>query len=116
MAINPQRGDIALRLLDRDYCLRPSFAAIAAIEQRTGRGIMQLADRFLSVVFGLQETVIVVEECIKASGEACPSDLGDIIRRHGLAKLANPMLMLVRAAISGDAEVDTAAAGEPLAP
>ena len=42
---NPHRGEVSLALVGRALTLRPSFAALVAIERDTGLGLMQLAYR-----------------------------------------------------------------------
>lgn len=100
---NEQRGEVCIVLQGREYTLRPSFAAIVAVERRTGCGIMLLARRFVDVTFGLTDAAVVVEECAKAAGETLPSDVGECIRRQGIEALAGPLMRLMLASIRGDA-------------
>lgn len=109
---NEQRGEVSITLQGKAYTLRPSFAAIAAIERRTGCGIMLLAQKFLSVSFGLSDAVTVMEECAKAADTPLPADAGEIIRQEGLEGLALPLMQLVTAAIRGDAPAKDGEAGE----
>lgn len=109
---NAQRGEVSIALKGKEYTLRPSFAAIAAIERRTDSGIMLLAQKFLSVSFGLSDAVIVMEECAKAAGTPLPDDAGEIIRQQGLEGMALPLMQLVTAAIRGDTPAKDGEAGE----
>jgi hypothetical protein len=45
MTANPHRGEVAVTLAGTTYVLRPTFAAIAAIETATGAGVYALAER-----------------------------------------------------------------------
>jgi hypothetical protein len=42
---NPHRGEVSLTLGGRQLSLRPSFAALVAVERDTSLGLMQLAYR-----------------------------------------------------------------------
>ena len=114
---NAQRGGIAIELDGASYDLLPDFKAIAAIEQRTGKGIMEIADVYMNVGYGLHVTAIVIEECMRSADQTIPKTLGEMLRRNGIAKLSKPLMQLMHAAINGDAPPREAEAtpGEPVA-
>lgn len=69
---NPVRGEIALALGEsgKEYVLRPTFAAIQAIEEKTGKGLLRLSRDGATGDLTLTETAIIANECIRAQGKA----------------------------------------------
>lgn len=66
---NETRGEVALDLSGKEYVLRPTYAAIAAIEQKTGKGLLALAREAGAGDLALHDTAIIATECIKAHGK-----------------------------------------------
>ena len=60
-------GEITVTL-DAEYTLRPSYAAIAAIEDATGESIIQLANAAATGRLKLKESAIITTELLKAWG------------------------------------------------
>lgn len=60
-------GEITITL-DADYVLRPSYAAISAIEEATGESIIALANRAANGVLKLKDSAIIATEMLKAWG------------------------------------------------
>lgn len=67
---NKTRGEIALTLEGVEYTLRPSYEAIQAFEDQTGKGIIELGRAALEGKLSVREAAIVATECIKAWGRA----------------------------------------------
>lgn len=64
-----ERGEITLELEPGAvYVLRPTFAAIMAIEKATGKALGALHDCAFDASMTLSEAAIIVTECIKAWG------------------------------------------------
>ena len=74
MAANPHRGDVTISLKHKgktaDYVLRPTWQAMAEIEQATGQGFITLLRKAATGGMGLSETAAVVTAGLRASGEA----------------------------------------------
>lgn len=67
---NETRGEIALRLGEKDYVLRPDYQALSEIERITGKGILMLASLARGGSLTLAETGVIAAECIRAHGRA----------------------------------------------
>jgi hypothetical protein len=64
---NPHRGEVSLTLGGRTLSLRPSFAALVAIERDTGLGLMQLAYRL--GCGSVEHLPTIIREGARAVGE-----------------------------------------------
>jgi hypothetical protein len=67
---NGKRGEISLKLQGEDYTLRPSYEAIQAIEDQTGKGLIDLSRDALNGRLTSREAQTIVCECVKAWGRA----------------------------------------------
>jgi hypothetical protein len=71
MAANDTRGEISLELDGTEYVLRPSFEAIKAFEDGTGKkGVFLLGRMAEEDQLTLGDASVIVAECIKAHGRA----------------------------------------------
>jgi hypothetical protein len=70
MTANRLRGEIEITLDGADYVLRPSYEAITAIEDQTGKALLELAVAADDGKMGLREMAVVVTECVRAYGRA----------------------------------------------
>jgi hypothetical protein len=60
-------GEITITL-DAEYVLRPSYAAISAIEEAIGESIIVLANRAANGALKLKDSAIIATEMLKAWG------------------------------------------------
>jgi hypothetical protein len=67
-----ERGEVVLRLEGEEYHLRPSYAAIMAIEAKTGRSAYDLAELARQQRLGLGDMGIVAAEMMRAYGRSHP--------------------------------------------
>lgn len=64
---NPHCGEVSLTLGGRSLTLRPSFAALVAIERDTGLGLLQLAYRL--GCGAIEQLPTIIREGARAAGE-----------------------------------------------
>ncbi len=114
------RGQIKVSLGDADYLLRPSYAAIAAIEKTLGRSLMELAQQALSGVLSIADLAIICAEMMRAHGRADPTAGPSYkgVQSERLAELifeASPPAITARVAVvlMGAVTGGYTAAGEP---
>lgn len=69
-AANPERGEFNLVLDGAVYGLRPSWEAIQAFEDETGKGLIELARSCMGGMARTREVAIVATHCIRAMGRA----------------------------------------------
>lgn len=62
------RGEVTIDL-DARYVMRPSYEAIEAIENQTGRGVVALVNLAAQGEMKLSEAAVIVTECMKAWGK-----------------------------------------------
>lgn len=84
---NAVRGEFSLPLGGKVYVLRPSYEAIVAIEEQTGKGLLQLFNDAAGAALTLRETGIVVSEFIRAQGRAVDDALMAAVDATRIAKL-----------------------------
>lgn len=88
---NPARGDILVSLLEYEYILRPSFQAIALLEEHFSRGIIDIArDYHNSKITHASDFVAIIQAGLKGAHMEAPADLPDRIISTGLTKLIEP--------------------------
>ena len=85
---NPHRGDVPITLkhhgTDREFVMRPTFGAIAEIEQATGRGLIALARSAMAGDVALSTMAVVVTAGLKAAGEpAKAATVGEMVFEAG---------------------------------
>jgi hypothetical protein len=98
---NAQRGEIAIDLSGVSLVLRPSFTALAQMEQQSGVGLVALAQRFASGQFNLTDCVAVIEAGVRGAGQTPPADLGDRLIQAGLLAVAAKVTAFIEAALMG---------------
>jgi hypothetical protein len=103
---NVHRGEVKVRLAGKDYVMAPTWEAITEIEQLTGRGVVELANRVMQHRYGAQEVAAIVFAGIKSGGNefvAKPTfeGTGRMIMADGVANFAAPVTMFLANALSG---------------
>lgn len=88
MTANETRGEAALTLDGQRFVLRPSFTALAAIEAKTGRSLVELALMAGEGRMPIATMAAVATECIRAWGKAQPGDEGKVAAAVSEARIA----------------------------
>jgi hypothetical protein len=71
---NKTRGESGIVLDGVSYVLRPSFEALEAIEDETGKGLGRLLAEATRGDLTVKATATVITECIRAQGRATGDD------------------------------------------
>ncbi|NDE91388.1 MAG: hypothetical protein EB059_09705 [Alphaproteobacteria bacterium] len=88
---NPARGDIKIALLDTEVVLRPSFQAIALLEEHFKRGIIDIArDYHNSKITHAGDFVAMISAGMTGAAQEIPADLPDRVITQGLTQLIEP--------------------------
>jgi hypothetical protein len=104
--VNRERSEVTIVLGGKEYCLRPTFQALAEIEARAGVGLIKLMRRFVDHEFGLKDVLAVLGPAIEAGGVKPPVDLGDRIVETGIANFFGPVSEFLALALGGAATGD----------
>jgi len=98
---NSLKGEVEIRLGGERFVMRPSFAAIMAIEAELG-GVVPLARRAAKGDFGLKDLTVIVQEGLVARGTRLDrNEVGAMILTEGLANVAGPVRDFLTAVLSG---------------
>lgn len=81
---NPSRGEAAIRIGDRDHVLRPTFAALVAVEGELGP-LLALVDRAAEGQIALGEIATLFWHCLDTRDAVSRDDVGDAVVALGLA-------------------------------
>ncbi|MGD9879028.1 MAG: GTA-gp10 family protein [Hyphomicrobiaceae bacterium] len=113
MAGNPLRGEVTLRLGEREVVLKPTFDNMVKIEDRLGVGVGTLWGRLAERGIGAREFAVILE----IAGGLKRSEVAAIIEEYGMLDPIAPAIFdFLNNAISGgakaSAEKNAAAAGE----
>ena len=88
MISNPTRGDATIILDGVDVLMRPSYAAISAIEQQSGKGLIALAQEAGEGSMTMATAAIVVTQLIRAGASE-----GDISYKHAQVATVGNLIM-----------------------
>lgn len=67
-SVNSERGEFTLVLDGETFGLRPSYEALQAIEEETGKGIVDLARACIGGTATMREVSMIAGECVRAWG------------------------------------------------
>jgi len=98
---NAHCGEILVNLLGNAFVLRPSFAALAAMEAATGVGLITLARQFASGGCTLAHMVALLKAGIEGAGGTAPDNLGELVAQSGVAQVAGTLSQFLAQALSG---------------
>jgi len=101
------RGEFAVVLGGETFVLRPTFKALAEMEQRAGCGLLALANRFHQQVFTLRDMLAVLGPGIAAGGRTPPDNLGELVVAANVIDVAAACARFLVLALTG---------GRPAAP
>ncbi len=80
---NAARGEVLLTVAAKEYVLRPTFQALAAIEGRTGDSVLDIIRRGARGSAKVADVYAVLAEGSRAGGKSIPPDvLGTFILAH----------------------------------
>ena len=82
--MNPYRDEVSIKLAGQCIVVRPTFAALAEMEGRTGIPLLDLVVRMESRKINLLMIKAVIEAGIRGAGGVVPDNLGELILREGL--------------------------------
>lgn len=109
---NNHMGEITLKLDGVDYVLRPTFEAMAQIENQTGQGVLLLTNKLIAGSARLTDIAIIIAEGIKASDNKIPNDFYDKIMKTGYVALIDQVSVFLSKAVTGDRPYDGKKSGE----
>jgi len=110
MGANSHRGEHELELGGRTYLLRPSFTALSAIEEKTGRTMLELLRMGNAGALPLVIAGTIAAELIRAGADendeltkrVSPAKISELIYEQGVGQaVARLTLCLVDAATGG---------------
>lgn len=93
-----------LVLKGQAYALRPTFAALLRLEERSQTGLITLARRFAEGTFTLKEALAVFQAGLEGAGTAMPDQAGELLVQAGLAEVAGPLAQFLHEALSGETD------------
>lgn len=100
---NRHRGEVAVTLAGRSYTMRPTFTALAEIEDRTGCGLLGLLHRLRD--HSVKDTCSVIYCGIKATDpKADEEEICGLVVETGVNNLIEAMMDFVEMALYGMGE------------
>jgi hypothetical protein len=115
MQANELRGEVDIELDGQKFVLRPSYAAILEVEQKTGKSLIKLATMAGDGDLSLTDTAIVVTAFIQAWGKAVDnsqaeganaSRIGELIQEYGLMQVQLRLTFALSLAATGGCKAD----------
>ena len=99
-AANPQRGEAAIEVAGRTLRLRPTFAALVAVEEELGP-LFALVDRASSGQLRLSELAALFWHCLQDRQGLSREQLGEALAVAGLASAARPLRTILVQILQG---------------
>lgn len=100
---NPHRGEAALALGASTYRLRPSFAALVAVEEELG-SLIALVERAGSGALGIKDIVVLLHACAVAGGhDISRDDFAAALLKEGVTACIGPLRDILAAVMGPDA-------------
>lgn len=100
--MNIQRGEITLHVGDAALTLRPTFAALAEIEGKTGQSLITLAKKLTNGEATLHELQAIIVAGLRGANEPAPADLPQRMAETGVLPLVEPLLTFLIGALTGE--------------
>lgn len=102
--MNRLRGEITLVLPAATLTLRPTFAALAEIEGKTGHALITLARRLTQGEATLVELQAIIVAGLRGAGAPVPADLPAQMTACGVLPLTEPLLEFLIGALNGTSD------------
>lgn len=100
---NPLRGEVDIVVAGKTYTLRPSFTALAAIEEKLNMGIYEIGAR---ATFSIKHIMRIFTECAYAGGTPLEEDFADKLLEEGVANYIPQLKKLIEYSLSGAVKGD----------
>lgn len=114
MIANPHRGEVEITLAGKAHVLRPTFAAIAEIEARTGSGVIELVRRLGAHQARIADLAVVVAAGLRGAGVPADYDrVAEQVFRSRMTEILAPVLDFLIHAVSGGRPPGEAQAAAP---
>lgn len=109
--MNEYRGEHKVTVGGREYVLRPTFQALAAMEAAAGMKLIPLAMAFNGRNVGVREIVGVLTEAARAVDAELDADaFADAIVADGVLNFVEPALAFLSSALTGGQQGNAGAA------
>lgn len=110
---NKYKGEVKLKLGGREYTLRPTFGALAEIEDRSGKYITEIFNELQGGKVSIKALAVIVSVgAAAATPDDAPTvnEAGELIRKEGIlgvlkqreASGSSPIAQFLMYAIAGD--------------
>lgn len=108
---NPIRGEVSLKLGAREVTLRPTFAALVAIERETGLGLVALVGKIREG--SIEHLPAVIREGARAADEqVTPDEIEGAVAAQGALSIIGAANRFLTVALTGGASEKNAHAAE----
>ena len=99
MTANALRGEASLVIARREHVLRPTFAALVAVEEELG-SLFALVERAGEGRLRLSELAALFWHCL-ADRDVTREQVGEAVAAQGLAACAKPLRTLLQQILQG---------------
>ena len=99
--MNKQRGDAVLKLGGEAYTLRPTFAALSQLEDRTSSGLVEIVMRLSNGRWRITDLHEVIRAGIIGADQQPPKNLGDLIIAENVPDVARAVAEFLTNALTG---------------
>jgi len=102
---NPMKGQIKLKLGDKEYNARLTIDAIMQIEDAVGCGIIKLATKMADADIRMSDVVAVLLHALRGGGKDLQeSDVKKIVQKTGIVEATTAVANLIAQSLTNDQE------------
>ena len=102
---NPMKGQIKLKLGDKEYNARLTIDAIMQIEDAVGCGIIKLATKMADADIKMTDVVTVLLHALRGGGKDLQeSDVKKIVQKTGIVEATTAVANLIAQSLTNDQE------------
>ena len=109
------RGEATIRWRGEPVRLRPSFVALDALEEATGKTVFELVDRMANMRMRARDVAIIAHAAIKAGGDvkATLTEVEEQIISDGLSAWVGPVSSMLAGCLQGSSSAQELADTDP---
>lgn len=110
--MNSDRGEAIIKLGGEAFTLRPTFAALKELEDRTNAGLVELVMRLSGGRWRITDLYEIIRAGIIGNGQKPPPNLGDLIIAENVPEVARAVAIYLTDALTGGQSSGGGGAGE----
>lgn len=105
---NKMRGELEIKLLDKTFVLKPDFNALCSMEEKSGLGLMGMANRVMEQNVSVKMLTAIIHCGIVGGGcsDYTFEQVGSMVVKSGFNKVAPVAIKFLQGAMLGQKQAE----------